>query len=173
MPEVLLSLFVLSIGLVSIVSVISASLRYSYITRDAIVASELAQEGVELVRNVRDNDFVSGGDGFASFSNGEHCRIDWDDSVGILDCNPGQNPLSRYRLQYQGGIYAHVNSNQERYSRYIYIDYDNGGGKRALVRSFVIWGSGTLPPGNGNGNPASCNASVECVYTEAFLTSWR
>lgn len=172
--EVLLSLFVLSVGMVAIVSVLSKSLRYSYDTRDTIIATELAQEGVELVRNVRDNDFVAGGTGFTAFdANKKHCFINWDDVT--LQCFVNQNPASRYFLQYAGGLYAHSGVVAERYSRYIYIDFtDNAQGKRATVRSFVFWGAfsvGNIP--QASGSPANCIASTTCVYTETFLTFWR
>jgi prepilin-type N-terminal cleavage/methylation domain-containing protein len=176
MPEVLISMFVLTIGLVAVISVINASLRSSYETRDALVATELAQEGVELVRNVRDNNFASGGDGFDNptvFSTlTRHCRIDWNDAVSNLDCNILQGAQSRYNLQYRNGLFAHVNTSRERYARYIYIDFDSSGGDRALVRSFVGWGSFDVTSIN-LGDPARCNASTQCVYTETFLTSWR
>lgn len=180
MLEVLLSVFVLSVGLMTIVAVISGSLRYSYETRDQIIATGLAQEGIELVRNVRDNNFapiVAGGDGFASFSNNEHCRI----SVTTnLSCNNSREAVNKYYLQYVGGVYTDNDDTEGRFSRFIYIDYSAGGGdKRALVRSFVVWGDHTTQAGNGanripnNGHPASCQASPTCVYTETFLTAWK
>lgn len=176
--EVLLSVFVMSVGLMTIVAVINGSLAFSYDTRDNIIATELAQEGVELVRNVRDNDFAAGNDGFTDFNGNEHCRIDWDDAVTSLDCNGGRGAQSRYYLQYSGGIYAHVNLTEERYSRLIYIEYRNNGAppvKRALVRSFVVWGNFTTETGDipANGDPTRCQNSPTCVYTETFLTSWR
>lgn len=174
--EVLLSVFVMSVGLMVIVAVINGSLAYSYDTRDNIIATELAQEGVELVRNVRDNDFAQLNDGFTDFDGNEHCRIDWDDAVTSLDCIGGRGAESRYYLQYAGGLYAHINTTEERYSRFIYIGYQSGGGvKRAVVRSFVVWGDFTTGTGDipNNGDPARCNLSTSCVYTETFLTAWR
>jgi len=172
-PEVLLSLFVLSIGIMTIVSVLSKSLVYSYDTRDTIVATELAQEGVELVRNVRDNDFASGGDGFASFDNDEHCRIDWDDND--LTCWGARGDMNRYYLQYSGGLYARVNATRERYMRFIFVDYSAGGGKHALVRSFVSWDDFLPTVANipNNGDSANCTPANKCVFTETFLTSWK
>lgn len=174
MLEVLLSVFVLSVGLMTIVAVISGSLRYSYETRDNIIATGLAQEGIELVRNVRDNNLITS-DGFDTYfhDNREHCMI----SVTTdLDCNNVRGAIARYHLQYSGGLYTDVDNTEERYSRFIYIDYrDSGGDKRALVRSFVVWGSFAPTVANipNDGNPANCNASPNCVYTETFLTAWR
>ncbi len=176
MPEVMISMFVLAIGLVVIVAVMAGSLGYSYDTRDAIVGMGLAQEGVELVRNVRDSDFAAGNNGFTRFStSNKQCRIDWNDPITSLDCAATQGSASRYYLQYSGaptGVYAHNSTAKQKYSRYIYIDYDNTTGEEnALVRSFVYWDSMGLP--SSNGDPATCNASKDCVYTEIFLTHWK
>lgn len=174
-PEVLLSIFVLSVGLTSIIALVSASLRDSLANNDSIIGTDLAQEGIELVRNVRDNDYAAGNNGFTLFSTAnKHCRIDWNDADTSLDCtaSPATVNPQRYYLDYVGspGLYQHTGT-QGRYSRYIYIDYDTNGGEHALVRSFVYWGGAAVPPANGD--PTTCKASATCVYTEAFLTHWR
>lgn len=172
-PEVLLSIFVVAIGMVTIMTVMSSALRYSYSNQDIIIGTDLAQEGIELVRNVRDNDFASGGTGFALFSNQRHCRIDWDDASTTLDCQGGQGTVSRYNLNYTNGLYSHVGAGVAtgRYNRYIFINYDSNGGDRALVRSFVFWGDGSLPPNNGD--PSSCTTVNSCVFSETFFTAWK
>ncbi len=175
-PEVLLSVFVVSIGLVTIIAVMAGSIRYSFAIRDTVIATDLAQEGVELIRNVRDNDFAMGGTGFVSFSvppARKHCRIDWNDPDSSLDCQANRGADSRYYLQYVGGFYGHVNVSQERFSRYVFIDYSSAGGERALVRSFVFWGGFSMGSIPATGAPDSCAASSECVYTETFLTAWK
>jgi hypothetical protein len=171
-PEVLLSMFVLSIGLVTMVAVLAGSLRSSYETRDQIVATGLAQEGVELVRNIRDNDFAALNQGFTRFSDSNrYCRINWNTAVNSnIDCFANPDPANRYYLQYRNNIYGHVNATKERYSRFIYIDYD-ATEETALVRSFVFWGTADIRPASGD--PATCSASPTCVYTEIFLTSWK
>lgn len=180
--EVLLAMFILSIGLITVVALVSKSLKYSLFSRDIIIAAELAQEGVELVRNVRDNDFAGGGDGFDqsdSFQNSQkYCRIDFDDSSEGIDCDnasesPERNP-SRYYLQYSpAGFYAHYSSTRERFSRFLYIDYNTAGAgsKNALVRSFVYWGDASPPPSDGD--PGTCIPANACVFTELYLTSWK
>jgi hypothetical protein len=165
-------MFVLSTGLVAIIAVMSGSLRYSFSNRDTIIATDLAQEGIELVRNVRDNDFAAGNNGFSAFSQAnKHCRIDWNDPDTSLDCLPNQGSLSRYTLEYTGGMYQNTANPTGRFSRYIFIDYDTNGGEHALVRSFVVWGTGTLPPASGSSS--TCAGSDVCVFTEAFLTNWK
>ncbi|MFZ3031731.1 MAG: hypothetical protein WA082_01725 [Candidatus Moraniibacteriota bacterium] len=181
MPEVLLSVFILSIGLVTIVAVMAGSLRAALGSQNTIIATELAQEGTELVRNVRDNDFVAGGTGFSDFG-GHHCRIDLSSP---LTCSGSKGALSQYALGYSGGVYATSVGASEKFYRYIYINYTGGSNERATVRSFVFWGGdvyGALPainPANtlssfeGSGNTAGCNSTHLCVFTETFLTPWK
>lgn len=172
-PEVLLSMFVLSIGLVTIVAVMAGSLRHSYDTSELIVATGLAQEGVELIRNARDSGFTLGsGRGFDYFSDtNKYCRARYNSSqTANIDCFSNPDPANRYYLQYSGGLYGHFNATKERYSRFIYVDYD-ATNKTALVRSFVYWDTADIRPADGD--PATCNASSSCVYTEIFLTAWK
>lgn len=183
MPEVILSVFILSIGLVTIVAVMVGSLRFAMNNRDTIIATELAQEGTELVRNVRDNDVASGGTGFTSFSGNRHCFISWNSG---LTCNGSKGTLSRYTLAYAGGMYQHGPGASGKFSRYVYINYTGGANERATVRSFVFWGgnvpgstSSTIDPADtltsfeNSGNVSGCNLAHLCVFTETFLTPWR
>lgn len=59
--ETLLSAFVLSVGLITIVLLITRSTAHSIELRDATIASQLSQEGLELARNVRDTNLAAGG----------------------------------------------------------------------------------------------------------------
>ncbi|OGI21711.1 MAG: hypothetical protein A3J06_00305 [Candidatus Moranbacteria bacterium RIFCSPLOWO2_02_FULL_48_19] len=169
--EVLLAVFVLTVGVLSLTALMASSLRQSLESQNAVIAVELAQEGVELVRNVRDNDFAAGNDGFTAFDPGrKHCRADYNDPAVSLDCDAPQGTASRYYLQYSGGLYAHTSTAVSRFYRYIFIDYNNGQ-KTALVRSFVYWGGTTALPTNGNSS--SCTALNKCVFTEVTLTNWK
>lgn len=178
LAEILLAVFVLAIGLTSIIALIVNSLSYSLESQNIIVASQLAQEGIELVRNVRDNDFAAGvgHNGFANFPSpsNKHCYMDYNDSLTSLasNCNPSQGPAPSYTLTYDtmSGFYQHQGSSQERFSRYIYIDYDNTvGQEKATVRSFVYWG--TFIPRNGV--VADCTAGNKCVFNEVDLRGWK
>lgn len=193
LPEVLLAVFVLSIGVTTIVAVMTGSLRVSLNNNDVVIATGLAQEGIELVRNVRDNDFlVAGHNGFAAFySNRHHCRIDWNDVIDTNDpnakirCNqnPGQVQTIRYDLTNTGTLYTHAGNGAGpgKYARYIYIDYDNtSGDEHALVRSFVFWGNfnfSDITDGTSSGCVKQVNAAGSvtggCVFTETYLTSWK
>lgn len=181
--EVVVASFILTFGLVAAVKLLAGSLSDSFSNRDVIIATELAQEGVELVRNVRDNNMVNGGDGFDNFpsSGHKHCHFNYGDSFGDLDrnCTGNIGSLAQYYLQYVGNFYIHNSNVREKFSRYIYIDQNSAGSgqKNAVVRSFVYWvgaGSGSFSPvNNANRNVTNCTLVNKCVFTEAVLTNWK
>jgi Tfp pilus assembly protein PilV len=74
--EVMISMFVMSVGIVTVIGLFSKGFINSQLDRDRIVAAGLAQEGVELVKNVRDNSFARGSsDNFEYFSiSNKYCR---------------------------------------------------------------------------------------------------
>lgn len=58
--EVIVALFVVSVGLVGMISLVFYSTRGESVNRDRLIASQLAQEGVELTRNVREDNWLKG-----------------------------------------------------------------------------------------------------------------
>lgn len=173
--EVVISAFIVVVALVAMVNLIANSLKHSMDSRDHIIASQLAQEGVELVRNLRDNNWVEpppavhdsfDGNEFRATSASD-CRID-KDSNNIKSCAPGAN---HKKLYYENGFYVHNSAppaEGTKFQRKIELSYNTGFAATAndlTVTSIVIWGS-SFPA------LADCNASNKCVYTQSVLTRW-
>lgn len=177
MAEAVLSMFVVTTGLVAILALFSSSLRDSFGTRDAIIAVELAQEGVELVRNVRDNGFInSPANPFSNnfFPGLQHCYIDYNSS-SLACAGTLYGVISTYVLNYSaGGFYTHASGTPSKFSRYVYINYDSTT-QTAAVTSFVYWGytGSTMPSNITSGSTASCTVANKCVFTNITLTGWR
>jgi Tfp pilus assembly protein PilV len=55
--EVLIGIFVFSLGLATIYALLASSLRINDYNNNAIIASNLAREQVELLRNIRDTNY--------------------------------------------------------------------------------------------------------------------
>lgn len=171
--EVVLSSFIMTMGIVSVLGLINFSFKSSVESQDIIVASELAQEGVELARNIRDNALVdkmatdSPTDVFTNFPNGANsrCAIDYNDTA--FDCG---SPVITLTLM-PSGFYEHQTGSNARFYRMLKIDH-TGGADTARVKSFVTWQN----PGSnlhGGGDTAWCTLINKCVYTEVFLTQWK
>ncbi|TXG77729.1 hypothetical protein E6Q11_02290 [Candidatus Dojkabacteria bacterium] len=171
--EVVLSSFVLTLGLTSAVSLISQSFRTSVDNQNVIIASELAQEGVELVRNFRDNNLVkkaatgSPDDVFTNFPSGTNnkCVISYNSTS--LDCGGPETQLALSNGLYQASGVAGLS----RFYRLLKIEHVPPS-PTARVKSFVTWQDpgGSL---NGGGDTTWCTLSNKCVYTEIFLTEWQ
>ena len=55
--EVLIGIFVFSLGLVSIFAILASSLSINERNKNSIIASNLAREQIELLRNIRDTNY--------------------------------------------------------------------------------------------------------------------
>jgi type II secretory pathway pseudopilin PulG len=58
--EAVFAIFIIGATLMTFFSVMAAMIRSEYDARDQIVASNLAQEGIEMARNYRDNNWKNG-----------------------------------------------------------------------------------------------------------------
>ena len=59
--EVTAVIFIISIGLVGVLSLVLQNIKAGYINKNTLIASQLAQEGLELVRNLRDENWLTAG----------------------------------------------------------------------------------------------------------------
>lgn len=58
LAEVVIALGILTFGLVGIASLLLQNMQVENLTKNYLIASMLAQEGVEIVRNIRDENWV-------------------------------------------------------------------------------------------------------------------
>lgn len=178
--EVLLALFVLSAGLVATLELTAGSISQVTEARDSLIAASLAQEGIELARNIRDNraaelynqdgfDFDDASDlalVFDLFPAGD-CEVDAQRSLRFLDT--GVTPVRcsvSPRLRIDGeGFYRHGNSGASEFSRQIQF-VDNGDESYDVV-STVTWNGVGIP-----GLTENCNAGNSCIREATTLTQW-
>ena len=129
--EVIIAIFIITLGLIGILSLVVQSIQVQYINKNNMIASQLAQEGIELVRNIRDNNWIDG--------------LGWKSGIGtgfyIIDYINGINSnISDTKLYIDGnGFYKHgLEATTSNFNRLIEItDTDNGDG--IDVKSTVIW----------------------------------
>ncbi len=95
--EVMIATLIIGIGLVGVSSLIVQNAQVQYINKNVLIASQLAQEGLELVRNVRDTNWLTTGN-------------DWKTGDGVdLDTDIVQD--GDYAIDYLGNIYDIDDSN--------------------------------------------------------------
>jgi Tfp pilus assembly protein PilV len=173
--EVLIAGFVLSVGLTGIMSLFASSIRYTQNSRDHIIASELAEEGLELVRNIRDTNFANGHGAFDNnfpTSDKPYCNFKYSDE-NISDstkCYSGAFNSSKATISFNGGFYDDSNTTTTKFRRNIALVYDTGSANTATkvtVTTTVWWdNSGSVP------TTANCNLKKKCVQVVQDLTNW-
>ena len=107
---------IVAIGIISMVSVgatygISLSLTSAFLVKNDLIAANLAQEGLEIVRGIRDRDWHLGNSFGASLPNGNYL-IDWNsqslsgfsdtflkiDSNGVYNYSSGQDTIFKRKV---------------------------------------------------------------------------
>lgn len=158
--EVMISVFVLSVGMIAIITLMSGSLRDSLDSRNQIIASGLAQEGTELVKNIRDTNwlvYTDPGYSFADITSGSTCKID--KGSGLV-CD---GTLKQLNID-NNGYYVHSAGTASKYYRNISVV--PSGANRAVI-SMVIWGGSTFPA-----DTSTCNTSTKCAFAQLTLTTY-
>lgn len=139
MIEILAVLFVVSMALTGIVSLIIQNTQVQSINKNNLIASSLAQEGIELVRKTRDSNWRAGQAFDTNLSDGSY-RMDFrlDTPVPITNAQDAKIYLS-------DGLYINQNGTETEllptiFSRQLIIkrlvSYD---GSPLQVRSLVSW----------------------------------
>ncbi len=160
--ETMIASFVLIVGIVAVLELFAPIIINSGQTRDRIVATALSQEGVELVKNLRDNNMVkSGVDAFTGLGTAVRC-ID-KDSINMESCS------SDGRLSILGQWMVHSGSIGTNFKRKIRL---NQSGDNLIITSYTIWGDGSFP-GASMDNPNTCILKNKCVFTRTELTKWK
>lgn len=135
--EVLIAVSVLTIGAIGMFAVVAQNIAFSSVVSNRLVAAYLAQEGVEIVRNIRDTNFLqirrgvgtnwrAGLDGCSG-----GCEADYDDTVLA--------PAASLRfLRKSGVLYSYDVGNDMIFKRKITITPD-GLTTKMLVEVEVSW----------------------------------
>lgn len=70
MLEVIIAVTIIAVGLIAIVALVNLSVSGIRVNKSRIIASNLAQEGLEIVRNIRDNNWLSYKRGLTNWKDG-------------------------------------------------------------------------------------------------------
>lgn len=69
--EVIIAMFIAAVGLVGILSLANMSLKGSSLSKNRVIASGLAQEGIEIIRDIRKSN-IEWDDWYSRISNGDY-----------------------------------------------------------------------------------------------------
>jgi len=123
--EVLAAIFLITVGVMGALIVINQTTVFTQVTSSRLVASYLAQEGIEIVKNIRDTNFLK-------IHKGEE-GINWDDNILCCPTSPCQCEADyddsalvsadRY-LKFDGGFYNYDSGTDTVFKRKITITPD-------------------------------------------------
>ena len=141
--EVLVAIFVITVGLIGVMTVLQMTMFLTSISSSRLTAAYLAQEGIEIVRNVRDTNWLEAravandwDEGLTNCLNG--CIADYNHSYGPDLIDPNLPPFPDQFLDIDGnGFYSYSPGTPTKFQRKIIIQ--KTGPDRLDVRVQVMW----------------------------------
>lgn len=123
MIEVVSTIFIITIGAVGVFGLVQQTFVFTTVTPSKLTAAYLAQEGIEIARNIRDTNWLKGlawdtGLTICQPADNKFCEADYNDSV----LTPLDNPSPGTILRIRNGFY----------------NYDGGGADSAFRRKITI-----------------------------------
>ena len=167
--EAMLSIFILVVGLTATVTLLSSSIKNSINSRDEIIASQLAQEGAEIIINLRDNNILNSQGEYERIpdSSIEFCVDRTDDTQGDPTFRQEASQCGDYKLYSNNtddiGYYHNSSLTPTKFLRKIRVDdTDELDGK--VIKVFVSWNGTDFPSVEEDCIPAN-----KCVQVESVL----
>jgi len=114
LTEVIIAIFIIIIGIIGAMGLITYSISNVTVGKSQIIAASLAQEGMEIVRNIRDTNWKEDVDWNDGLDNGNY-RIQYN-SLGLMSLSG--NPALRID---SNGFYQYSSGTNTRFHREIII----------------------------------------------------
>jgi len=138
--EVLLAVFVTTVGILALYNGISYSYNSIQKAKDKITAAYLGQEGIEIVKSIRDSNYVAENTwntNLTTCSGSYGCRADYDDYTLTVNTNEA---LSKTLLKIDAThFYNYATGSDTIFSRKIVITSLDS--NKIKVSVIVYWGS--------------------------------
>lgn len=146
--ETLFAILIFSASLVSLMAIAGRGIAAANTAREQTVAHYLAQEGIEVVRNVRDTNFINGGwdADFTQCIETDPCQLDYGSGITTPTLIQCANPTDGCVIDESFDAYVNGGGTPTPYFRKIYIeagalDPINGGVNEYQVVSKISWKS--------------------------------
>jgi type II secretory pathway pseudopilin PulG len=106
--ETVLILFIISVGLIGVLSLIIQNIQSQVINKNNIIAHQLAQEGLELIRKTRDTNWLNSSSWNQNLAPDSYYMDYLDEVPQIL-----LNPSDAYLYKNIDGFYVHDSNEEE------------------------------------------------------------
>ncbi len=115
--EVITAIFVITVGVGGAVTLINQTLGSIKTTSSKLVASYLAQEGIEIVKNIRDSNFLTGDDWADGLTGSSGCTDGCEGDYTSQSLTSG----SGRKLKVDSGFYGYFGTEETPFERKITI----------------------------------------------------
>lgn len=174
--EVIISLFVLSVGFLGVIRLATVTLNSSFLQRDSAIASLLVQEGIELVYNVRDTNVAR---------HGEAQAFDGDSSIPTDNITAGnfridysaatlqpRTTFEDFRLFLSNNTHFYTNTtagaSRTKFLRRISIEASGPPSPDVRrITVLVVWGGESFP-----NSLNACTLASKCSFAQAELQQY-
>lgn len=152
--ELMIAISILTIGFLGFLTLVSRAISANRVISDYLTANYLAVEGIELIKNTIDSNYLKINPWNQGLANGNY-EMDYDDSVPIDVTGSPAN-----FLYYKNGFYGYdITGNQSPFKRTINIYSDIATPEKMKVKSTVSW--------IGRGG------NVMEIYVEDYFFDWK
>ena len=122
--EAIVAIFVITAGIVGVLSLVTQTISSAIVSEDKLIAAYLAQEGIEIIRNIRDTNWIEAETYFNDWNEGltgcsGGCEADYTTS-SILDPTLPSYNGGRF-LKIDGGFYNYTSGTDTKFKRKITI----------------------------------------------------
>lgn len=150
--EVLVSIFIFAIAFTATSFMLTTNLRSAAAVRDDFIASGLAQEGIEIVRSIRDRDWFLLNAFGTSIPDGTH-RVQWSSqSLIALGTNPN------LKKDVSNGIFSYDSGNDVIFKRTVTISTITANVEKKVVVTVSWVGRG---------------GAIKTLNAEEHLFNWK
>ena len=130
--EAIVAIFVITAGIVGVLALVTQTISSATFSKDKLTAAYLAQEGIEIVRNIRDTNWLQG----LSWNNGLGVSVyEADYKASSLSFFSG-NPLN---LETLTGYYGYGAGDATKFTRKITINDGPVSGSSLNIKVEVSW----------------------------------
>ncbi len=147
MIEAVFSVFIVGAVLVSFLAVMSGVYKQEFGKRDYVIATNLAQEGIEIVRNIRDNNWKNNAIAFKSppfpANNTGYCvayNVDYSINAPTTGCVATTVKLKKNA----SGFYEYSAGTDTKFSRNINVANNLADSTAKDITSTVTWSGKTI-----------------------------
>ncbi len=146
--EITVVIFIIVLGMMGILSLVNQNVQVEYVNKNMVIGSQLAQEGLELVRNKRDVNWLKEEDWEHSSTTASAFDIVQDktyaiDYTGVIDAAPNNiNDAGAKLYQDNNGFYvSSATAKPTGFSRLITVGDESAAS--TTVTCIVQWKKGT------------------------------